>query len=1069
MKVVQTGVRFDVARNVCSLKHAQIKLMKTFHLLTVRLLAALVFFAVAANSWAAVVVSPLGSSASVQSSSSMSFTVPAGTNRLLVVMASDDDSATISAVKFGTSALTRVREQTQESAAVDGIWYLAMGTSASPTMATISVTIAAAPASFVAAQVYQNVDQTTPMNGAMSELITPGPNAASNLTIASASGDLVVDVCDVYDQINLNLPTAAGGQTVVHTQSIPGEFAFYRTSTKPGAASVSMGWTSTATDMIHVAANIKRAVVDTTTLAPTLILPLENARTASPITVSYSLPEAALAGSVEIKFHDFMQSVEVFLTPGAGGGTTGAHTFPINAGNPGASSGIVSTTGGPIVDGHYTVLISYQDALGNPREYDYHFNVTVDVTAPETSIISGPPQFANSTSAAFSFGSNEEGVTYQASLDSGVPQNVAGTINYSGLSEGAHTLSVRAIDPVGNSDATPATSLWRVDLTPPVVSPNGNIETTATSPDGAVVDFDYGATDETGLLGVSASPAPGSVFPIGVTEVDVMATDRAGNVAHGYFTVTVFPPAQDDVVHDVLFTKGDVLPGAGSDPRIPAGATWFRFGVPAVDADGRVAMLAKWKNPPGSPSSTGSGLFVNGQLRLAVGAEVPGVLGATFKKFRDPVIASDYLATIATLAGVDAAEDSAVIRVGPAGEVTLLAREGSTATSSDGATFKTFKSVAIGGEIGSVIAATANPSFIVILPPPDEPVGVLYTATLTKETGTPAVTSATDFGAWHFRNAATTLVVREGVSTANGFASLETAKSFRILATASGSPGQGRWQVGAAAATFNAVSSLGTKYLLGWTVDQGLQAANSQGNPVGSLMPGATWASFGAVSETDRMSFTGVLDKDGTPSAETKGVFVEASGGWSRVAYSTGPTGIAGVTFKSFKDVVLASNGGGLAFPAVLQGLDVVKENDFSLWWRPPGEDLTLLAREGKPAVGGGMWKAFTSLAIAGGETGPIFLATLLQGVDGIDKTNDVGVWATDGAGALRLLFREGDTIASGKQVKNFVVLKAVSGSPGTTHAFNSRAQVLWRVTFLDGRSAIVRTTVPTGVIISKS
>ena len=60
----------------------------------------------------------------------------------------------------------------------------------------------------------------------------------------------------------------------------------------------------------------------------------------------------------------------------------------------------------------------------------------------------------------------------------------------------------------------------------------------------------------------------------------------------------------------------------------------------------------------------------------------------------------------------------------------------------------------------------------------------------------------------------------------------------------------------------------------------------------------------------------------------------------------------------------------------------------------------------------------------------------------------------------IRLLFREGDTIG-GKQVKSFTVLKAVSGSPGVTRAFNDAGQVVWRATFLDGTTAIVVTTVP--------
>ena len=49
----------------------------------------------------------------------------------------------------------------------------------------------------------------------------------------------------------------------------------------------------------------------------------------------------------------------------------------------------------------------------------------------------------------------------------------------------------------------------------------------------------------------------------------------------------------------------------------------------------------------------------------------------------------------------------------------------------------------------------------------------------------------------------------------------------------------------------------------------------------------------------------------------------------------------------------------------------------------------------------------------------------------------------------------------SGKVVKNFSVLKAVSGTPGVTRAFNSHRQVVWRTAFTDGTTAIILTQAP--------
>ncbi len=112
-----------------------------------------------------------------------------------------------------------------------------------------------------------------------------------------------------------------------------------------------------------------------------------------------------------------------------------------------------------------------------------------------------------------------------------------------------------------------------------------------------------------------------------------------------------------------------------------------------------------------------------------------------------------------------------------------------------------------------------------------------------------------------------------------------------------------------------------------------------------------------------------------------------------------------GLTFKVVMDAVLASDCASVAFPATLSSGD--SSNDTSLWWLPDGGSLTMLAREGSGADGGGFHKTFTSLAIPGGHTGPIFLASLVQGFDGVDKTNDIGVWGADSARSVRKLFRD--------------------------------------------------------------
>ncbi len=71
-----------------------------------------------------------------------------------------------------------------------------------------------------------------------------------------------------------------------------------------------------------------------------------------------------------------------------------------------------------------------------------------------------------------------------------------------------------------------------------------------------------------------------------------------------------------------------------------------------------------------------------------------------------------------------------------------------------------------------------------------------------------------------------------------------------------------------------------------------------------------------------------------------------------------------------------------------------------------------------------------------------------------------MGLWAVDSAAALRPILREGGPLL-GKTVKAFNVLKAVAGSTGAAHAYNSAAAIVAQVTFMDNTTAIVKIAVP--------
>ncbi|WP_165821307.1 Ig-like domain-containing protein [Nocardioides gansuensis] len=83
------------------------------------------------------------------------------------------------------------------------------------------------------------------------------------------------------------------------------------------------------------------------------------------------------------------------------------------------------------------------------------------------------------------------------------------------------------------------------DTTPPTLTLPDPVTAAATSPEGTAVRYTALATDnEDPAPAVDCTPASSTVFPLGETTVNCVATDAAGNTSTGSFTVTVTD--QDD-------------------------------------------------------------------------------------------------------------------------------------------------------------------------------------------------------------------------------------------------------------------------------------------------------------------------------------------------------------------------------------------------------------------------------------------------------------------------------------------------------------------------------------------
>lgn len=118
------------------------------------------------------------------------------------------------------------------------------------------------------------------------------------------------------------------------------------------------------------------------------------------------------------------------------------------------------------VGSHY-FYVRAKDSQGNIDATPAQHAWVVNAAAPDTTVNSGPPALTNSTLATFTFSSTGNSVTFECKFDNGNFASCASALHLVGFADGTHTFYVRAKDPAGNVDPTPATHTWTVDTTPP--------------------------------------------------------------------------------------------------------------------------------------------------------------------------------------------------------------------------------------------------------------------------------------------------------------------------------------------------------------------------------------------------------------------------------------------------------------------------------------------------------------------------------------------------------------------------------------------------------------------------
>jgi hypothetical protein len=199
-----------------------------------------------------------------------------------------------------------------------------------------------------------------------------------------------------------------------------------------------------------------------------------------------------------------------------------------------------------LVTGVHTLAVRTVDGDGAPDPTPATYTWTVvalDSTPPETTVTSGPEATTTATTATLEFSADEGGATFECSLDGAAFEPCESPVELSDLELGPHTFAVRATDPSGNTDATPAEHGWTIE--PDTTAPDTAVTVGPSGQSTAVdVSFEFTGTDDTtpaadlvfecsldgGAFESCSSPEQVQGLAIGDHTFAVRAVDAAGNV-----------------------------------------------------------------------------------------------------------------------------------------------------------------------------------------------------------------------------------------------------------------------------------------------------------------------------------------------------------------------------------------------------------------------------------------------------------------------------------------------------------------------------------------------------------
>ena len=218
-----------------------------------------------------------------------------------------------------------------------------------------------------------------------------------------------------------------------------------------------------------------------------------------------------------------------------------------------------SYTSPALDDGAHVFTVRVADAAGNEGSDERAF--VVDTVDPVVQITSGPSGVTQEREPSFGFSVSGDPVLVECQLDGGAFAPCTSPFSVGPLSDGGHTVTVRAADAAGNTDEDSRS--FTVDTVGPTVTITSG-PTGVTNDDTPTFGFTVGgdATEiecrfgSSGPFSACSSPVTASPLPEGANTFTVRARDAVGNEGSDSRSFTI-----DTIAPTVTITGG------------PAGAT----------------------------------------------------------------------------------------------------------------------------------------------------------------------------------------------------------------------------------------------------------------------------------------------------------------------------------------------------------------------------------------------------------------------------------------------------------------------------------------------------------------